>query len=417
MQQYAQKAGARPAQTRVKRKFSMVLSLALLAILAFSGTVSAASPDERVKPEPGVLITGVGARTPAAEAGIARGDILLAIDGDKVNTAPELKKVILMRDPGDALELTVKRGDEELTLNVTLGDREGYPVLGVRAHGPGGKRMGPQRGRTSGMRGFSAVWRMGPARALEGLLGAAQGAEVMGVMEDGPAAGAGLLKGDLITGIDGVELSGFNELAEAVAGYSPGDEVELTVARDGEKIQLTVTLGARPDDETKAYLGLRIRPADRFHVRAYGGDGHERGRRGFLFRFPRGPGADGGRPFGMQAAGALVMAVQDEGPASTAQLQQGDLIIAIDDNEVDGLEGLLEALAGYSPGDEVGLTFDRKGESTSATVTLGAHPEDETRAYLGVMIMPVERFRVERHGGGEHAQDEDAGSGGSKTES
>ena len=119
----------------------------------------------------------------------------------------------------------------------------------------------------------------------------------------------------------------------------------------------------------------------------------------------------------MQAAGALVMAVQDEGPASTAQLQQGDLIIAIDDNEVDGLEGLLEALAGYSPGDEVGLTFDRKGESTSATVTLGAHPEDETRAYLGVMIMPVERFRVERHGGGEHAQDEDAGSGGSKTES
>ena len=56
--------------------------------------------------------------------------------------------------------------------------------------------------------------------------------------------------------------------------------------------------------------------------------------------------------------------------------------------------GLGEVLANYSPGDEVNITLNRDGELIAATVTLGAHPDDEDKAYLGVSIMPLERLRM-----------------------
>ena len=54
----------------------------------------------------------------------------------------------------------------------------------------------------------------------------------------------------------------------------------------------------------------------------------------------------------------------------------------------------MAALANYNPGNELELTVDRDGESVAIAVTLGAHPNDETKAYLGVMIMPVERIQM-----------------------
>ena len=76
-------------------------------------------------------------------------------------------------------------------------------------------------------------------------------------------------------------------------------------------------------------------------------------------------------------------------------MTKGDVITAVDETEIANFEQLVEALANYSPGDGVQVTVDRDGEIVMSTVTLAAHPEDETKAYLGVMIMPVERLRME----------------------
>ena len=154
MKQLNRMTGETPLRGTAQRKFWILLSVALLALLTWGGTVSAATLAERIKPEPGVLIVAVGDETPASEAGLQRGDILLAIDGDMVNTAAELRHVILMRDPGDSLELTVKRGEEDLTLAVTLADQDGYPLLGVAANVSRDVRLQPQRRRIQGMRSF-----------------------------------------------------------------------------------------------------------------------------------------------------------------------------------------------------------------------------------------------------------------------
>jgi S1-C subfamily serine protease len=89
-----------------------------------------------------------------------------------------------------------------------------------------------------------------------------EGVLVQSVTEDGPAAKAGLqggstpatvggaevsLGGDIITELDGERIAGMEELIEHVNAAEPGDKVELTVIRDGDKKTVTVTLGERPD--------------------------------------------------------------------------------------------------------------------------------------------------------------------------
>ena len=394
MSNHSQTTGKKPASNAAKRKLWVVISVVLLASLALGGTASAASLSERIKPEPGVLIVAVAEETPASEAGLARGDILLAIDGDMVNTAPELQHVILMRDPGDTLELVVKRGEEELTLTVTLADRDGYPLLGVAPDVPRPHGMTAQRGRYPAMRGHGRLPAIERFRGMQRFhVSAGEGAMVMEVLEEGPAATAGLMSGDLITSVDETEIMGMSDLADAAAAYSPGDVVALTVDRDGEIVELSVTLGAHPDDETKPFIGVRIVPTERFRINANGTDRDRRQHRGNRFGFAM--------PFGNRLSfmelpdGALVMDVQDQGPASLAELQQGDAIVAFGDTQISNFEDLVEALATHSPGDEVEITVTRDGETIATTVTLGMHPDDEDKAFLGVSIMPLERLRMQ----------------------
>jgi S1-C subfamily serine protease len=54
--------------------------------------------------------------------------------------------------------------------------------------------------------------------------------------------------GDVIVEIDGRPLANLDDLLAAIAFSNPGDEMELTVLRDGERQQLTVTLDARPQE-------------------------------------------------------------------------------------------------------------------------------------------------------------------------
>ncbi len=71
-------------------------------------------------------------------------------------------------------------------------------------------------------------------------------ARIGGVTPDMPAARAGLLAGDLITGVDGRPISTWDELSAAIRGGG-GRPAELTVQRDGAELRLSITPEARPD--------------------------------------------------------------------------------------------------------------------------------------------------------------------------
>jgi len=94
----------------------------------------------------------------------------------------------------------------------------------------------------------------GPARE-EGYLGVSlaprtdggRGAIITEVQAGTPAARAGVRVGDVVVAIDGVAIDGTLALIAAVRDREPGDEIEITLLRDGQTLRLEATLEARPD--------------------------------------------------------------------------------------------------------------------------------------------------------------------------
>ncbi|PTB89144.1 serine endoprotease DegQ [Pseudidiomarina aestuarii] len=78
------------------------------------------------------------------------------------------------------------------------------------------------------------------AKALD--LDVSQGAFVAEVLPDGAAAEAGLKSGDVIVGVNGEKIRTFADLSARVNTIGPGKEVTITVLRDGDERQYTVTL-------------------------------------------------------------------------------------------------------------------------------------------------------------------------------
>ena len=69
------------------------------------------------------------------------------------------------------------------------------------------------------------------------------GAAVKAVSEDSPAQKAGLQVNDIVTAVNGKEISGRTGLSEAVSAASVGDTLTLTVYRQGKTISVDVTVG------------------------------------------------------------------------------------------------------------------------------------------------------------------------------
>jgi S1-C subfamily serine protease len=192
------------------------------------------------------------------------------------------------------------------------------------------------------------------------------GIVVASVVPGGPAAEAGVVRGDILLEIDGVALERAIDLVLYLGGAEPGDEVELVVLHGDEERTWMATLGERLD---RAYLGLA--PCG--------------GWAGEVSVHVRGP-------------GSLIVEVMPDSPAESAGLEVGDVILAVDGQRL-GPEDLADLIAGYAPGDAVTLLVGRPGEeSGEVTVELGQHPEDEDAAYLGVRYVPFPRLGALRAG-------------------
>jgi S1-C subfamily serine protease len=85
-----------------------------------------------------------------------------------------------------------------------------------------------------------------PEVAEEFGLEASRGAVVDSVQEGTGAADAGMRPGDIIVAVDGEALATMSELVAEVRRRAPGDELTLTVIRDGEELDVDVVLGERP---------------------------------------------------------------------------------------------------------------------------------------------------------------------------
>ena len=71
----------------------------------------------------GVAVAGVVAGSPAADAGLEEGDVILQVDGVAINLPDDLTSLVTGKEPGDRVELHVTRDGDERTLDIELGTR------------------------------------------------------------------------------------------------------------------------------------------------------------------------------------------------------------------------------------------------------------------------------------------------------
>jgi hypothetical protein len=126
--------------------------------------------------------------------------------------------------------------------------------MGMGPYGDDGMPMYPNRpGQPGGgyLPGPNGPAQRAPQVADQGFLGitgvnaTSGGAEVTEVLPGSPAAAAGLVAGDRITGVNGVPIIGMGQLANVIAATPPGTQLTLQVDRAGSTLTLTATLGSR----------------------------------------------------------------------------------------------------------------------------------------------------------------------------
>ncbi|RCS55953.1 PDZ domain-containing protein [Bremerella cremea] len=145
-------------------------------------------------------IAAVRYNSPAQEAGIQAKDILIEANGHPIERQAQLKHILGEAYAGDTIAFKVKRGDEELSLEVKLADKlipYDRPLLGIM-----------------------------PQRDIEEAI-------VQYVFEDTAAHGIGLQAGDKVIRYDDTEITTSQSLREAVATAKPDVPHKLTIVREG----------------------------------------------------------------------------------------------------------------------------------------------------------------------------------------
>lgn len=193
---------------------------------------------ERVE---GALVAEVLAGSPAAEAGLRVGDVILAVDGEVLPSSRELPPLVGRLDPGTLLRLDVLREGRRVSMGVEIGE-----LLSLNADEtaatppPPSTSPAPSAAVLLGLEvaALSAEER-NQAQTLAGAV------RVVGVVE-GPALRAGIRTDDLLLQINGQTVDSPQRFREVVERLTPGATVPVLLQRRGAPVFLAVDVPVPP---------------------------------------------------------------------------------------------------------------------------------------------------------------------------
>jgi len=244
----------------------------------------------------GLKVLDVKDKSPAQEAGLEVGDVILSAGEDTVTTIDGFGKVMAALRPGDLLSLGVRRaGGRNEPLLVTLGTEPGkndefaddarvkeLRDLLLKLDAERRRTAAELEKRLADLRSGKATRTPDPqptqpppvetpepeetkpepetpraplpvtlGAVVENLnaeqskkLGIEGGVKVARVVEGGAAEAGGLKADDIISKAAGEALTGTGHLRLVLAKMSPGDKLEFEVLRDGKTVKIEVTLRA-----------------------------------------------------------------------------------------------------------------------------------------------------------------------------
>lgn len=151
---------------------------------AWIGVISSNDPSS---PRPGMVVGAVEGKSPAAEAGLAAGDVVTAVDAKDIRRPLDFQRAMLDHRAGEKIRLTVRRAGEPLALSVTLADapeaakpvpQPAWELLGLEL-----KPIPPEEFRKNHQTRYRG------------------GLSVVAVRPNSPAAGQGIVPGDVLVGM------------------------------------------------------------------------------------------------------------------------------------------------------------------------------------------------------------------------
>ncbi|MCA3236312.1 MAG: PDZ domain-containing protein, partial [Cupriavidus sp.] len=177
-------------------------------------------------PKPaGALVNSVEPDSPAAQAGVKPGDVIVQLGNDVIDHSGDLPEHVADLQPGTKTDLKVIRKGDPLTLSVKIGAVKESAVAQGKSGGEAGGRLG------------LAVRPLTPAEKRDS--GIDGGLVVVDVA--GPAARVGIQPGDVILSLNGTPISSAEQLRALVT--KSGKQVALLVQRDDARIFIPLDLG------------------------------------------------------------------------------------------------------------------------------------------------------------------------------
>ncbi len=218
----------------------------------------------------GLNVQSVNPNTPAAQAGLQANDHVISADGRPFRKARHLE-AYLSAQVGRPVPLVIERNGQQSTIEImpqpTEGDHGWLGVLleevrpnannaanGANQNGqrnpnvPEGQNAPQGQGQAQTQPNSNAQNATNNAQNAE----PGKGAEIADMAPEGPAARAGLQRGDIITQVNGKEIDDAAELVADIHEMKPQSKAELTVVRNNQEQKVSVTLGNRAQEMAEA---------------------------------------------------------------------------------------------------------------------------------------------------------------------
>ncbi len=232
----------------------------------------------KLKEERGVEITAVEDDSPASRAGLRKSDVVLEMNGQRVEGVEQFVRMVRETPVGREVKLTVSRGGDIQAVGAKVAARKSWTINGERAivlpslpplppNGASAPRVtmpDMPRTYTSWKSGVLGVEAEGLKGGLADFFGVKQGVLVRSVSKGTPAEKAGLRAGDVIVRVNEKPVETPADVAMTMRERGDKKTVTLTVVRDKREMTVTVTL---EDEEQGAVM-----PRSRMVVRAVGSE-------------------------------------------------------------------------------------------------------------------------------------------------
>ncbi|WP_394352184.1 DegQ family serine endoprotease [Metapseudomonas otitidis] len=180
------------------------------------------------------------------------------------------------------------------------------------------------------------------------------GALVAQVLENGPAAKGGLQVGDVILSMNGQPIVMSADLPHLVGGLKPGTKIDLGIVRDGNRKNLSLSIGALPEDGEELAGAGESSGAERSSNRL-----------GVLVA-----GLSEEQQKALDIKGGVVIREIQDGPAALMGLRPGDVITHLNNQAIDSVQTFAKIAKELPKNRSVSMRVLRQGRASFITFKL-----------------------------------------------